>query len=397
MIPKQLKANFHTGEPVIKEFAALMNLTFKYYADTRSLFFDRLPTHLHQSELISLINVDLKNRLFNKSFCETIEEALKALRRVIVRLEDLRRDHPDVSNVFDNIGRLGKLAGRVEALYQHHWEHYRYRNQLSEADLVSFVLEIDGIGREWENLQTSHSSLQALVGSLSGRACPEGLQPLVISYQRKAPEHFATETLKALMNFFEVAYRFVCTVCELDHTVQPLTLLQVEVAEPVELHLAVPEQIEPPFRTLLQHLFLKDMFKPEALLKFVFEAIQKDFGEGRTLPAPALAAFQRQLNATVKQLPQDGSFTISGRTFPEMRLQVLKDLTDYMDRLNMKYEGLLKAVEKPKDGAKSRAAAQPKPPPEARPEPPPKRPSPEILPAGENPKEHIRILTDRTR
>ena len=77
MISKQLKAHFHTGEPVIQEYSALMNATFEYYRETRALFFDKLPDHLHQSELVSLINVELKNRLFSEAFCETIQQALR--------------------------------------------------------------------------------------------------------------------------------------------------------------------------------------------------------------------------------------------------------------------------------------------------------------------------------
>ncbi len=397
MIPKQLKASFHNGEPVIQEFAALMNATFKYYAETRAFFFDGLPTHLHQSELVSFVNVELKNRLFNKAFCETIEDALKALRRVIIRLEDLRREHPDLGSVFDNMDRLGILAERVEALYQHHWEHYRYQERLGEDDLVKFVLEIDQIGREWANIQAGHASLRSLVDALSGRACPEELETLAVSYQREGPDHFATGTLKALMNFFEVGYRFVSTVCDIDHAARPLTLLQVEIAEPVELHLGVPKEIAAPFRNLLQHLFLKDMFKPEPLLKFVFEAVQKDFGKGPALPAATLTAFQRELNGTLKQLPTDGTFTISDRRFPEMRLQVLKELTVYLDRLDVKYDALLKAAEKPKAAGKPRASMQPKAPAQAAQEEPPKPVAPSLLPPAENPKEHIRILTDRNR
>ena len=110
MIPKQLKAHFHTADSVVQEFAALMNATFQYYSDTRTLFFDRLPTHLHDSQLASLVNAEIKERLFNRTFCEGIQEALKSLRRAIIRLEDLRRLHPDLPNFIHDLSGLIGLA-----------------------------------------------------------------------------------------------------------------------------------------------------------------------------------------------------------------------------------------------------------------------------------------------
>ena len=397
MISKQLKAHFHTGEPVIQEFSALMNATFLFYRETRGLFFEKLPEHLHQSELVSLINVDLKNRLFGEAFCETIQDALKALRRVIIRLEDLQAAHPAVSEVFSNLSRLIKLSGRVEALYQQHWEHYRYQNRINEQDLVKFLLEIDAIGKAWEKFQAGHASARALVDALSGRPPQEGIKPLVVAYQREEPHHFSTGTLKALMNFLEAGYRFVCAVRDIDPAAQPLTLLQVEIATPVELHLGVPEDSEEPFRRLLQYLFLKDMLRGETLLKFVCDAIAKDFGGGKAAAPPTVTAFQKELSAALKQLPSDGSFTISDRTFPQEGIPVLQEFTKYLEDKNIKADALLKAKGKPREGAK------PRPTPAAKPLPPPvaaeaaKRPSPAVIPLEPVDKEHIRILTERTQ
>ena len=129
MISKQLKAHFLTGEPVIQEFTALMNATFQNYRETHTVFFEKLPARLHQSELVTLINVELKTRLFDPAFCETIEDALEALRRVIIRLQDIRTQHPGITGVFDSLNRLISLAEKVVVLYQQHWEHYRYQSR----------------------------------------------------------------------------------------------------------------------------------------------------------------------------------------------------------------------------------------------------------------------------
>ena len=392
MISSQLKTHFRTGEPVIQEFSALMGATFQYYLDTRALFFEKLPAHLHQSELISFVNVDLKNRLFNQAFCETIKDALKAMRRIIIRLEDLHQDHPSLTGVFSNLPRLIKLAERVDALYQAHWEHYRYRNRLTETELVEFLLEIDGIARQWDRFQEGHGSIQGLVDALSGRACPPDMRALVVSYRQEGPAHFSVGTLRALLNFAEGAYRFVCAIREIDIAAYPLTLLQVEIAEPVELHLGVPVSAEEPLRKLLQYLFLKDMLRAESLLKFVFEAIHKEFGNGKSLTAPSLATFQKELTGPLKQLPSVGTFTIAGRSFPEQGIPVLQEFTRYLEEKKIKYDGLLKTAPKGRGTAKPRQQAQPKAV-EDRGEKP-QHPIPSLLPPNPNDKDHIRILTE---
>lgn len=394
MISKQLKAHFHTGEPVIQEYSALMNATFEYYRESRALFFEKLPDHLHQSELVSLINVELKNRLFSEAFCETIQQAIKALHRVIIRLEDLQAAHPAVSEVFNNLSRLIKLAERVVGLYQFHWELYRYQNRADERELVTFLLEIDAIGKEWEKFQAGHATLRALVDALSGRPPPENVLPLLVSYRRDGPAHFSTGTLKALMNFLEAGYRFVCAIRDIDSEATPLTLLQIEVSTPMELHLGVPKEAEEPLRRLLQYLFLKDMLRGETLLKFVCDAISKDFGAGGAAAPTAVTAFQKDLSAALKQLPEDGTFTISDRTFPDDGIPVLREFTKYLEEKKIKTDALLKA--KGKSGTRSRAASAAKPPPEPNQKEEPRQ-MPSLPPLEANEKDHIRILTDRSR
>ena len=118
MILNELKTHLRTSEPVTREFVALMDATFRYYGDTRALFFEKLPHHLLQSELVSLVNVEVKNLLFDERFCQGIQESLKTLRRAIIRLEDLRALHPQHPDTVNNLTKLAALAERVEALYQ---------------------------------------------------------------------------------------------------------------------------------------------------------------------------------------------------------------------------------------------------------------------------------------
>ena len=401
MIPKQLKTHFHTADSVVQEFAALMNATFQYYAETRTLFFDRLPTHLHESQLASVVNAEIKERLFNQTFCEGIQEALKALRRAIIRLEDLRRLHPDLPHFIHDLSGLIGLAERAEALYQRHWEYYRYQAGLSEEEIVRFLMEIDQIGNAWGALQQNQAAVSTLVEALSGRPRPENGGSVRITYQQEGPHHFAVTTLKTLMNFLESGYRFLCQISGIDPAVEPLSLLQVEIAEPVEIHLAVPLTLEEPFRRFFQYLFLKDMLKRETLLKFVFEAIEKEYGKGKTLPAPAMNGLQRELSAQLKALPHEGRFTISDRTFPDDAISVLQEFTGALEEQKIDFESLVRAGEKGGKPAKPRPASGPRSGPtgsgQTGQEPPAAAESgSSVSPAPQRTreKEHIRLLTE---
>ena len=281
MILHELKSHLSTSEPVTREFVALMDATFRYYGETRTQFLEQLPHHLLQSELISLVNVEIKKRLFDERFCEGIQNALKSLRRAIIRLEDLRALHPEHPDTVNDLSRLAALAERVEALYQKHWEFYRYQSRLNEQELVAFLLEVDQVGYQWDTYLSAFSAVHALADTLSGQPCPAELAPLRVTYQREGPQHFSVATIQSLMGFLETAYRFVCAASDVDAQAHPLTLLQVDVAHPVAVALAIPQATAPAYRRFLQYLFLKDMLKREALLKVVFEATTAELGRDK--------------------------------------------------------------------------------------------------------------------
>ena len=391
MILHQLKGYYRTGEAVTQEFAALMNATFTYYNETRSQFFDKLPAHLHQSELISFVNVEIKTRLFDSAFCESIQDALKNLRRAIIRLEDLRRAHPNLPEYINDLERLADLAEQVEALYQKHWEYYRYQNRLSEVDLVELLLEIDRIGRDWGGYLDSARGVAALVRALSGRTLPDDMAALRVTYQRQGADHFSVDTLKALLDFLASGYKFICAIHEADAEARPLTLLQVELASPVELELAVPLELEEGYARLLQYLFLKDLLRREPLLKVVFEAIQRDFGRTRLTPA-ALSGFQKDLMGHLKRFPVEGVFTISDRAFPADGIAVMREFIVSLEERNIPHDALF-AAEKGAPRARKRTAPLPAAAPPA--EPPLAAPMRDGNGPARPTKDHIPLLTEK--
>ncbi len=407
MILHQLKTHLAQSEPVTREFVALMDATFKRYAELRATFLEKLPHHLLQSELVSLVNVDVKSRLFDEAFCAGIQGALKSLRRALIRLEDLREQHPGHADVVNDLPRLAALAERVEALYQKHWEFYRYQGRLSEEDLVSFLLEIDQIAYEWDTYLSGFAAGEALLETLSGQPCPDGMTPLHLTYQREGPAHYGVGSIQALLRFLDAGYRFVCTVCEVDPDAQPLTLLQVEVAEPVEVRLAVPQAMAPVYRKFLQYLFLKDMLKREALLKVVFEATSREAGRDKPPPPATLTGFQKELSAALQQLPQDGRFTVSDRTFPDDGIRVLQEFTATLDAQSIRYDALLRGDATKRKRGKAKDSDPPAAKDAARdanqPPVPPTPPAPAQGPRTDeslfslSEKEHIAVLTERRK
>jgi hypothetical protein len=354
VILNQLQVQFHQAEPVTREFIALMGSTFRYYADTRNQFFEQLAAHLHQSELISLVNVEIKSRLFRPEFCDGLQEALKAHRRALIRLEDLRAAHGDLPATVNDLERLARLGEQVEALYQRHWEYYRYQTRLNEEEIVRLLLEVDGIAHDWDGYLTQFTAVQRLAAGLSGRAVAEGQSVLTIRYTQDGPQQFSVTTLKSLMDFLDCGYRFISAVFGIDTAAHPLTVLNVAVAEPVQLHLSLPSAAEEAYRKLLQYLFLKDMLKRDALLKFVFDAVEKAYTGTKPLTAGELTAFQKELAAVLKPLPQGARFTFADRTFPGDEIEVLNDLTASLEQAHVNVQPLLGGGDKPRKAAKAK-------------------------------------------
>ncbi|MEE8436302.1 MAG: hypothetical protein V3S64_16065, partial [bacterium] len=237
---------------------------------------------------------------------------------------------------------------------------------------------------------------------LNGQPCPPDMTPLRISYQRDDITHFSVTALSAVMKFLEVGYRFICTAAEIDVEIHPLSMLQVEVAEPIELVLSVPGLAAPSYRKFLQYLFLKDMLKRDALLKVVFEAVGRELQPTKSLPPTLLSRFQKEMTAALKQLPEGGRFTISDRNFPEDAIQVLQEFTEALDGKNIRYDTLLRR--EPSRGGKSKTAPKAKD--GAKTEPEGLRPG-VIKESGSRPevpgtlfqqmdeKDHIAVLTER--
>ena len=410
MIVNQLKARSRLAEPVSRELAAQFQGAFQHYRAIRDEFLAQLPSHLHASELVTLINVELKSRLFHPQFCEQIQEALKGLRRTLIRLEDLRSANPDLPPAINDLERLSRLGERAEALYQRHWEYYRYPTHLNEETLAGLLMDIHRLCGDWDEYFARFSAVHALIEGLTGQALPAECSALRVTYTQAPPLHFSVGMLKTLLDFLESGYGYAAALSGVDAEARPLALLHVDVADPVELVLAVPTVALDAYAAFLQYLFLKDMLKREALLKYVFEAVEKNFGRGVHLDA---AAFLKDLSTKLKALPSSGRFTISDRTFPDDQIAVLHDFTAVMERNRMEVEPLLNG-DKPKASRKSKAVTPepaPKPVPEAPPRPVERRPAmapvssvsrlnsssppPSQSEAVPQARQHLHILTER--
>ena len=341
MIFKDLRAQFGAAAAVTREFVALMGGTFTPYREIQSHLLDQLPHQLEGVGLASFITDELQGRLFAADFCERIPQSLKSLRRAIIRLEDLHEEHQDIPNYVNDLSSLGRIAEAVEALYQQHWEYYRYQGGLTGEDVLRFLLEVHRIGISWDSYVSAFQDKVSMMESLEGRPAPEDMASLRVGYQRRGPGHFSVGTLRALVNFMEAAYRFVSELYQIDPEERPLALLHVEIGEPVELYLSLPPETEAAFRRLLQYLFLKDMLKRDALLKFVFQAVEKEHSTTEPLSTARMTAFQKDLSAQVKELPTDGRFIISDRAFPDDEVRVLQEFMEMLEGQGVRYDTLL--------------------------------------------------------
>ncbi len=341
MIFKDLRAQFGAAAAVTREFVALMGNTFTPYREIQSHLLDQLPHRLEGVGLASFITDELQGRLFAADFCERIPLSLKSLRRAIIRLEDLHEEHQDIPAYVNDLASLGSIAEAVEALYQQHWEYYRYQNGLTGEDVLRFLLEVHRIGISWDSYLSAFQDKVSMMESLEGRPAPEDMASLRVGYQRRGAGHFSVGTLRALVNFMEAAYRFVSTLYEIDPEERPLALLHVEIAEPVELYLSLPPETEAAYRRLLQYLFLKDMLKRDALLKFVFQAVEKEHSAAGPLSTAQMTAFQKDLSAQIKELPTDGRFIISDRAFPDDEVRVLQEFMAMLEGQGVRYDTLL--------------------------------------------------------
>lgn len=356
MIASKLKDSYRAGYPVIQEYVAFMNATFKYYRDTRAALFEGLPTKLHQSDLVNFVNNSLKERLFDPVFCETIQESLRSLRRLSIRLEDLRASEEQSPVFVHHLAELVRLAEAVENLYQQHWEYFRYQDHVAEEEVVSFVLAIGNIERGWERYLAKHAATGELVEALSGIALPDEHSVVSVSYEQENISNFTVERLNSLTNYLAAIYSFVCAVSNVDAEQSPLGILHIEVGKPVQVQLALPKNLEAAYRKMLKHLFLKDMVKRETLLKFVFEEIQKEFSQGKTLSTQVLNGFQKKLAVFLKELPEEGIFRLSEYSFPEDNIRVLQSFTSSLEEKKINYEPLLKAMQAAKPTPKPIAA-----------------------------------------
>ena len=96
------------------------------------------------------------------------------------------------------------------------------------------------------------------------------------------------------------------------------------------------------------------MLKRDALLKFVFDAVEKGYTGTKPLSAGELAAFQKELAAALKPLPQGARFTFADRTFPGDEIEVLNDLTASLEQAHVNIQPLLGGGDKPRKAAKAK-------------------------------------------
>lgn len=350
MNQEDLQAFYEAVAPVTDDLVSLVESSLQPYAALRDVFFKHLAEHIHPPGMQTLLEQRISPQLFAQDFCEQIPLSLRALRRVIIRMEDVqqqslhsRKDAPPADSPLETLRTLEpliRLAERVEALYQRHWEFHRYQERIPLQELLHFVLEVDAIYHAWRTQQGELATLFSLLRAGEGAELAQDEERVQIFYRPPPNMSGSLELPGALLCLVQAAHRFIAAALG-DPEMQSLRLVRLLAGAHTELHIAVQTKLRPVFVQFLQNLFLKDLLKREALIKVLFEVVRREAGSLRMLSPAETTRHHRELLAELKRLPAAGELQIAEQIFPRDRFRVLQSFISRLEAQGIRYAGIL--------------------------------------------------------
>ena len=323
---------------IFREFVLLMDNGFRCYEELRVRFLKNLPEYAGPNPSKSLES-DLSKYLFSDAFCNAIPEHLKTVRRLLIRLEDYHSTEEELLAIILKPSELKAIAERLETLFQQNWETHRYQ---VHHQPIQLLMEAQHISETWNRCLTAFNTANTVVEALESPASPplpKNTQTLEIRYYPEPPAPLNTQPLTALLHFLHSSHQFISSAIGGEQL--PLIILGIRTGEPLAIKLAIPQHTATEYLRFLQHLFLKDMLKQEALLKVVFQSVIKEHQTARQLTPQQLKTQEKSLLIALKDLPSPAKFEISGRKFPQDNILVLKQLTDFLTERNIAFKNLL--------------------------------------------------------
>ncbi len=338
MLWNTIQRDFSRFSPLTQEFVQLLDGTLRYGREVHDAFVLQLAQQPASTSLEALVEGELRPRLFNEVYCTRIQPFLTAIRRALLRLENVDL-HEQAKRSGNDLHALASIGDKVEALFQKYWEYYRYHKTLSHGEVVGLLIEVNALANTWQLYFTGFRHMATL---FQKHSLPENRSCIHIGIQLPQSSPPTTQHVQALLRLVECLHQWIGQAHG-QKTLSPPTLCQMETHPMIAVELGV----QPPWHTLcqrvLQHLFLKDVLGQEPLVKVLLETAWCD-AHG-TKPSPAvLSKATKQMNQCLKALPTQATFQVDALQFPQDSAKVLKDLLRFLAERNISGDSLLRVT-----------------------------------------------------
>ena len=315
-----------------------MQKQFGFYGNLYNDFILNLPNLIETNNLNGFLQNEIRSRLFNPDYCETIESIKKRFLAENIRLEESLRSQEKGLPVVNDLNGLKKISDSIYELLQTHWEFYKYeKSVVNNRVLVAFLLNINKINDSWETYLLKHGSMSSLLKMTEIEKKKEGFSPATIQYFLPAETVVTFDILTSLNQFLLSVYRYVAKLQNLDETKVFLELVAIEAGNPINLKMLMSDRLIKDFKRFLDYLSI-DIVKREILVKYVMEVIRLQ--KGSDIPKQAVMNFQKNIAKQLNSLVAGGYISVSESSDKDS-VSILSDLCSEMEQLKIKHSDLL--------------------------------------------------------
>jgi len=338
LLISDLHKQFKKTIPVSDGFFKLMQETFGFYTQLCNDFFSSFGKHVEAGTLGHFLQNEIRPRLFDQTYCQTVEKTKKQFLAENIKLEQFIETNDFKADFINDLSALKKVSEAIYELLQTHWEFFKYEKSVANNEImIAFILEIDRVGIRWDSYLEKYLAISSILKTAGGEIQKEGFSPLMVKYHLPENISFSIETATNLNCFFKEAFDFVMLVHDDPATGLDLEISTLEVQNPVNCILMVPSSYFESYQKFLSYCSV-DVLKRETLLKFVMEIVRLQ--QGKELPKTAISNFQKKIAKPLNALPPEGYFSVEGNE-TEDSVNILTSLCNEMDRLEIAYKDML--------------------------------------------------------
>lgn len=331
------RSRFNQTVPVSNSFFQLMKQTFGFYASICDDFLSNLGEHVENNTLDQYILNDLKPRLFESGYCQSIEEIKKKFLTENIKLEQFITENDFQENHLNDLNALKEVADAIYNLLQKHWELYKYENTaVNHKELITFIQDIDRVGIGWDAYLEKYLAVSNILTSMPEPQTTEGLKAIEVALHLPKGECFSVSVMTNLINFLQESYDFVLKIHDMDKNT-PLEIKSFEAERPVTCTLVMPEEIAGTFEKFLNYLSV-DVVKRETLFKFVVEIVRLQ--QKKEMTKQAIGTFQKKIVKQLDLLPK-GSFLATNNNQSTDSVTLLSQLVKELETLKVQFKDLL--------------------------------------------------------